>query len=66
MGTILNFGRFSGDFRYKVLKPMFVNFLMATNVFDMPASLFCRYLEFFDIVAATPHANLGRRHEAHL
>ena len=33
---------------------MFVNFLMATNVFDMPASLFCRYLEFFDIVNATP------------
>ncbi|MYG13503.1 MAG: hypothetical protein F4171_12050, partial [Gammaproteobacteria bacterium] len=29
-------------------------FLMATNVFDMPASLFCRYLEFFDIVSATP------------
>ncbi len=54
MGTILNFGRFSGDFRYKVLKPMFVNFLMATNVYDMPASLFCRYLEFFDIVSATP------------
>ena len=53
MGTVLNFGRFSGDFRYKVLKPMFVNFLMATNVFDMPASLFCRYLEFFDIVNAT-------------
>ena len=54
MGAVLNFGRFSGDFRYKVLKPMFVNFLMATNVFDMPASLFCRYLEFFDIVKATP------------
>ena len=54
MGDVLNFGRFSGDFRYKVLKPMFVNFLMATNVFDMPASLFCRYLEFFDIVNATP------------
>ena len=54
MGAVLNFGRFSGDFRYKVLKPMFVNFLMATNVFDMPASLFCRYLEFFDIVSATP------------
>ena len=54
MGAVLNFGRYSGDFRYKVLKPMFVNFLMATNVFDMPASLFCRYLEFFDIVAATP------------
>ena len=54
MGAVLNFGRFSGDFRYKVLKPMFVNFLMATNVFDMPASLFCRYLEFFDIESATP------------
>ena len=54
MGTVLNFGRFSGDFRYKVLKPMFVNFLMATNVFDMPASLFSRYLEFFDIETATP------------
>ena len=54
MGTILNVGRFSGDFRYKILKPMFVNFLMATNVFDMPASLFARYLEFFDIETATP------------
>ena len=54
MGAVLNFGKFSGDFRYKVLKPMFVNFLLATNVFDMPASLFCRYLEFFDIVSATP------------
>ena len=54
MGTVLNLGRFSGDFRYKILKPMFVNFLMATNVFDMPASLFCRYLEFFDIEASTP------------
>ena len=54
MGTVLNFSKFSGDFRYKVLKPMFVNFLMATNVFDMPASLFARYLEFFDIESATP------------
>ena len=54
MGTVLNRGRFSGDFRYKILKPMFVNFLMATNVFDMPASLFARYLEFFDIETATP------------
>ena len=54
MGTVLNLGGFSGDFRYKILKPMFVNFLMATNVFDMPASLFARYLEFFDIEAATP------------
>ncbi|MCY3803154.1 MAG: FAD-dependent oxidoreductase, partial [Gammaproteobacteria bacterium] len=54
MGTLLNLGKFSGDFRYKVLKPMFVNFLMATNVFDMPAALFSRYLEFFDIETATP------------
>ena len=54
MGAVLNLGGFSGDFRYKILKPMFVNFLMATNVFDMPASLFCRYLEFFDIETATP------------
>ena len=54
MGTVLNLAGFSGTFRYKVLKPMFVNFLMATNVFDMPASLFARYLEFFDIETATP------------
>ena len=54
MGTVLNWGRYSGDFRYKVLKPMFVNFLMATNVFDMPASLFSRYLQFFDIESSTP------------
>ncbi len=54
MGTVLNWGGYSGDFRYKILKPMFVNFLMATNVFDMPAALFARYLEFFDIESATP------------
>lgn len=54
MGALLNLGRFSGDFRYKILKPMFVNFLMATNVFDMPASLFSRYLDFFDIESPTP------------
>ena len=53
MGTVLNLAGFSGDFRYKILKPMFVNFLMATNVFGMPASLFSRYLEFFDIEVAT-------------
>ncbi len=64
IGTVLNFGRFSGDFRYKILKPMFVNFLMATNVFDMPASLFARYLEFFDIENATPMQtwDQGTRH----
>ena len=54
MRTVLNLAGFSGDFRYKILKPMFVNFLMATNVFDMPAALFSRYLEFFDIETATP------------
>ena len=54
MGTVLNLAGFSADFKYKILKPMFVNFLMATNVFDMPASLFSRYLEFFDIEASTP------------
>ena len=54
MGTVLNLAGLSGDFRYKILKPMFVNFLMATNVFDMPAALFSRYLEFFDIESATP------------
>ena len=54
MGMVLNLTGFSGDFRYKILKPMFVNFLMATNVFDMPAALFARYLEFFDIETATP------------
>ena len=39
MGTVVNLGGFSGDFRYKILKPMFVNFLMATNVFDVPAEV---------------------------
>ncbi|MCY3942589.1 MAG: NAD(P)-binding protein, partial [Gemmatimonadetes bacterium] len=29
MGTVLNLAGLSGDFRYKVLKPMFVTFLMA-------------------------------------
>jgi len=54
MGALLNLGGFSGNFRYKILKPMFVNFLMATSVFDMPASLFSRYLRFFNIETATP------------
>ncbi|MCY4516617.1 MAG: FAD-dependent oxidoreductase [Acidimicrobiaceae bacterium] len=54
MRTVLNLGGYSADFRYKVLKPMFVNFLMTTNVFDMPAALFARYLEFFNIETATP------------
>ena len=33
---------------------MFINFVLATNIFDMPAALFARYLEFFDIETATP------------
>ncbi len=54
MGMVLKLGRFSDDFRYKILKPMFINFVLSTNIFDMPASLFARYLEFFDIERATP------------
>ena len=54
MGTVLTLGGLSEDFRYKILKPMFINFVLATNLFDMPAALFARYLEFFDIEAATP------------
>ncbi len=54
MRRVLDLGRFSDDFRYKVLKPMFINFVLATHIFDMPAALFARYLEFFNIESATP------------
>ena len=54
IGTALNLAGLSAGTRYKILKPMFVNFLLATNVFDMPVSFFARYLEFFDIETATP------------
>ncbi len=54
MGQVLDMWGFSSAFRYKVLKPLFVNFVLATNVFDMPASMFSRYLDFFDIERATP------------
>lgn len=54
MGLFLNLLGLSHAFRYKILKPMFVNFVLATNIFDMPTSMFCRYLEFFDIERATP------------
>ena len=54
MGTVLRLGGFSDDFRYKVLKPMFINFVLAANIFDMPAALFARYLDFFDIESSTP------------
>ena len=54
MGTVLDLAELSEAFRFKILKPMFINFVLATNVFDVPASLFARYLEFFDIEASTP------------
>jgi len=54
MWTVLDLGRFSQDFRYKILKPLFINFVLATKVFDLPAALFSRYLEFFDIETGTP------------
>ena len=54
MGAALRLSRFTEDFKHKILKPMFVNFVLATNIFDMPAALFARYLEFFDIETATP------------
>lgn len=54
MGRMLDLWRVSDDFRYRALKPMFVNFVLAANVFGMPASLFSRYMDFFDIERATP------------
>lgn len=54
MRTVLNLSRLSDAFRYKILKPMFINFVLATDIFDMPAALFSRYLEFFNIETATP------------
>jgi len=54
MGKLLDYHQFSSDFRFKVLKPLFINFVLASGLFDMPASLFSRYLDFFDIEASTP------------
>ncbi len=54
MRLVLDALGFSSDFRFKILKPMFVNFLLATNIYDLPASIFCRYLDFFDIEKSTP------------
>jgi uncharacterized protein len=54
MGRLLDYHNFSSDFRFKVLKPMFVNFVLASGLFDMPASFFSRYLDFFDIENSTP------------
>ncbi|MGI5341189.1 FAD-dependent oxidoreductase [Streptomyces sp. CA-181903] len=44
----------SPEFRYKILKPLFVNFVLTSGVFAMPASMFVRYLDFFDIEHSTP------------
>ena len=54
MGRILDAQGFSSAFRFKILKPMFVNFLLAGNVFDLPAGMFAMYLDFFDIERSTP------------
>ena len=54
MGRMLDAWNISVDFRYKVLKPLFVNFVLASGLFDMPAALFARYLDFFDIESGTP------------
>jgi predicted NAD/FAD-binding protein len=68
MGRLLDKHGFSSAFRYKILKPLFVNFVLASGLFDMPAALFARYLDFFDIEKSTPMvtwdqgtANLYRR-----
>lgn len=60
MGKLLDAYRFSSDFRFKVLKPLFVNFVLASGLFDMPASLFSRYLDFFDIESSTPMVTWNR------
>ncbi|GAU69135.1 amine oxidase [Streptomyces sp. NBRC 110611] len=44
----------SQEFRYKLLKPLFVNFVLTSGVFEMPASMFVRYMDFFDIERSTP------------
>ena len=54
MGRVLDAHGFSSAFRVKILKPMFVNFVLAGNVFDLPAGMFAMYLDFFDIERSTP------------
>lgn len=54
MSRLLDAYGISADFRNKILKPLFVNLVLASGVFDMPASLFARYLDFFDIEKSTP------------
>jgi predicted NAD/FAD-binding protein len=54
MGRMLDLWRVSPEFRIKVLKPLFINFVLTSGAFGMPASLFSRYLDFFDIERSTP------------
>ncbi|MCW2542417.1 MAG: Amine oxidase [Frankiales bacterium] len=54
MGRMLERYGIGDEFRYKILKPLFVNLVLASNIFDMPASMFSRYLEFFDVEHASP------------
>ncbi|MBT2420337.1 FAD-dependent oxidoreductase [Streptomyces sp. ISL-22] len=51
---VLDWWGISTGFRYAILKPISVNFVLATDIFEMPAALFCRYFDFFDIEASTP------------
>ncbi|GHF53279.1 amine oxidase [Streptomyces mashuensis] len=44
----------SQEFRHKVLKPLFVNFVLTSGVYAMPASMFVRYMDFFDVEHSTP------------
>ncbi|MGK5627842.1 FAD-dependent oxidoreductase [Streptomyces sp. URMC 123] len=54
MRQALDWWGVSTGFRYAILKPMFVNFVLATDVFSMPAAMFARYLDFFDVEKSTP------------
>ncbi|GHE43599.1 amine oxidase [Streptomyces longispororuber] len=54
MRQALNWWGVSEAFRYQALKPLFVNFVLTSGVFDMPASMFVRYLDFFDIEHSSP------------
>ncbi len=54
MRRVLDWWGISTGFRYAILKPISVNFVLATDIFEMPAALFARYFDFFDIEASTP------------
>ncbi|GAA2511970.1 FAD-dependent oxidoreductase [Streptomyces gobitricini] len=54
MRQALDWWGISTGFRYAILKPMFINFVLATDIFSMPAAMFARYLDFFDVERSTP------------